>query len=331
MAAILAEVVRGPVVECQHYGAVAVVDAAGKVIASAGDTGVVAFLRSAGKPFQALPLVLSGAADTYAFTAEELAISAGSHSGEPGHLRTVAGMLAKLGLGDGDLGCGLVSPMDHDTAARIATGQEAVSTLHCGCSGKHAGMLATCLQRGYPIADYLDLAHPLQQEILGGMAEHFGVPAATIPTATDGCGVPTFGGSIAQLARAWATLAAPPAAYAGPTARILDAMAAAPWMVAGTGRICTDLMPIVGPGIVVKTGAEGLFCLALREQGWGIAIKIADGTHRTLAVITAAVLRQLGVASDDQLARFLALQDPAIRNNARATVGEVRAAVTLVS
>ena len=191
-------------------------------------------------------------------------------------------------------------------------------------------MLATCLQRGYPLDGYLDLAHPLQQEILGVMAEHFGLPAAAIPTATDGCGVPTFGASIAQIARAWATLAAPPPTYRDTIGRILDAMAAKPWMVAGTGRICTNLMPIVGPGIVVKTGAEGLFCLALREQGWGIAIKIADGTHRALPVITAAVLRQLGVASEEQLARFLALQPTATRNNAGEVVGEVRAAVTLI-
>ncbi len=113
---------------------------------------------------------------------------------------------------------------------------------------------------------------------------------------------------------------------AGP---ILDAMAAEPWMVAGTGRICSDLMPITGPGIVVKTGAEGLFCLALRERGWGVAIKVADGAIRALPAITAAVLRQLGVATEGQIARFLDRQPQHVRNNAGAIVGEVRATVTL--
>ncbi len=329
MVAVLAEVTRGSVVECRHEGAVAVVDSAGEVIASAGDTGLVAYLRSAGKPFQAIPVVDSGAADVYGFTDAELAICAGSHSGEPAHLATVAGMLAKLGLGDGSLGCGLVSPMDPATAARIAVGQEAVTTLHCGCSGKHTGMLAACLQRGYPLDSYLDLDHPLQREILALMAEYFGVPAAEIPTAVDGCGVPTFGASVANIARAWAMLAAPPEAYRATTPRILDAMAAAPLMVAGTGRICTDLMPIVGPGIVVKTGAEGLFCLALRDQGWGVAIKIADGTFRALPAITAAVLGQLGMASEEQLTQFVERQPPYVRNNAGMIVGEVRATVVL--
>jgi L-asparaginase II len=329
MPTMLAEVVRGPVVECQHFGAVAVVDVDGKVIASAGDTGVVAFLRSAAKPFQAIPVVTSGAADTYGFSAAELAICAGSHSGEPGHLATVAGLLARLRLGDDALGCGLISPMDRATAARIATGQEAVTTLHCGCSGKHAGMLATCLQRGYPLDSYLDLDHPLQQEILGIMADHFGLPADAIPTAVDGCGVPTFGTSIAQIARAWAMLAAPPDAYHPAATRILDAMAAEPWMVAGTGRICTDLMPIVAPEIVVKTGAEGLFCLALRERGWGVAIKVADGSIRALPAITAAVLRQLDVITEEQAARFLDRQPSHLRNNAGAVVGEVRATFKL--
>jgi L-asparaginase II len=329
MPVMLAEVVRGPVVECQHFGAVAVVDAEGKVIASAGDTGVVAFLRSAAKPFQAIPAVASGAADAYGFSAAELAICAGSHSGEPGHLAVVGGTLGRLGLGDDALGCGLVSPMDRATSARIATGQEAVTTLHCGCSGKHTGMLAACLQRGYPLDSYLDLDHPLQQEILDIMADHFGVPAAEIPTAADGCGVPTFGASIAQIARAWARLAAPTDAYRASVPHILDAMAAEPWMVAGTDRICTELMPIVGPGIVVKTGAEGLFCLALREQGWGMAIKVADGGIRALPVITAAVLGQLGVVTEAQMAQFLDRQPSHIRNNAGAIVGEIRATFSL--
>jgi L-asparaginase II len=316
-------------VECQHFGAVAVVDADGKMIASAGDTEVVACLRSAAKPFQAIPVVTSGAADAYGFSAAELAICAGSHSGEPGHLAVVGGMLGRLGLDGEALGCGLVTPMDGATAARIATGQEAVTTLHCGCSGKHAGMLAACLRRGYPLDSYLDLGHPLQQEILRVMADHFGVPAEAIPTAVDGCGVPTFGASIARIARAWALLAAPPDLYRTATTRILEAMAAEPWMVAGTGRICTDLMPIVGPGIVVKTGAEGLFCLALREQGWGVAIKVADGGIRALPTITAAVLGQLGVATEEQITRFLARQSSHIRNNAGAVVGEVRAVFSL--
>lgn len=329
MPTMLAEVVRGPVVECQHFGAVAVVDRDGRVIASAGETEVVAFLRSAGKPFQAIPVVTSGAADACGFSAAELAICAGSHSGEPGHLATVRGMLARLGLDRDALGCGLVSPMDGATAARIATGQEAMTTLHCGCSGKHAGMLATCLQRGYPLDSYLDLAHPLQQEILGIMADHFGLPADAIPTAVDGCGVPTFGASIAQIARAWATLAAPPDTYRPAVTRILDAMAAEPWMVAGTGRICTELMPVVGPNIVVKTGAEGLFCLALRERGWGVAIKVADGSIRALPAITAAMLRQLDAITGEQAAHFLNRQPTHIRNNAGAIVGEVRATFSL--
>src|SRR5687768_6119966 len=106
MPTMLAEVVRGPVVECQHFGAVAVVEANGKLIASAGDTDVVAFLRSAAKPFQAIPAVTSGAADAYAFSAAELAICAGSHSGEPGHLEAVGGLLTRLGLTNDALGCG---------------------------------------------------------------------------------------------------------------------------------------------------------------------------------------------------------------------------------
>src|SRR5215211_3871514 len=114
MATVLAEVRRGPLVECRHYGAVAVAAADGSLIASAGDPGLQTFFRSSAKPFQALPIVTSGAAEAYGFTDAELAVCAASHNGEPIHLEVVAGLLSRLGLGDSYLQCGVVPPIDHD-------------------------------------------------------------------------------------------------------------------------------------------------------------------------------------------------------------------------
>ena len=329
MATVLAEVRRGPLVECRHYGAIAVSDANGTLIASAGDPGLQTYFRSSAKPFQALPIVTSGAADEYHFTDAELAVCSASHNGEPIHLEVVANLLARLGLTDDHLQCGIVPPIDRAEAAKVATGQVPRTPRHCDCSGKHSGMLAVCKLRGYPLDTYRDPGHPHQQEILAIMADFLGLPAADIPLGTDGCGVPTFAAPVANISRAWARLTAPPDPYRDASRRILDAMAAEPYMVAGRGRICTDLMTLTGPAIVVKTGAEAVFCLALRERGLGVAIKVEDGNSRAMPVIVASLLQQLGLWDDATTQQFFAHQSPQLRNNAGAIVGELRAAFTL--
>jgi L-asparaginase II len=329
MATVLAEVRRGPLVECRHYGAVAVSDAHGTLVASAGDPALQTFFRSSAKPFQALPIITSGAAEAYDFTDAELAVCSASHNGEPIHLEVVAGLLARLGLDENYLQCGVVPPIDRAEAAKVATGQLARTPRHCDCSGKHSGMLAVCQHRGYPLESYRAPEHPLQREILALMTDFLGLPAADIPLGTDGCGVPTFAAPVSHIARAWAQLADPPKPYRAAARRILDAMAAEPYMVAGRNRICTDLMNLTGPAIVVKTGAEAVFCLALRERGWGMAIKIEDGNSRGMPVIVASALQQLGLWDDAMVERFFARQSPQVRNNAGTVVGELRAAFTL--
>ncbi|MDP9374892.1 MAG: asparaginase, partial [Chloroflexota bacterium] len=331
MATVLLEVTRGAVVESRHYGAIAVVDADGALRAHAGDPGLVTYLRSAAKPLQALPLVASGAAARFAFTGEELAVCAASHSGEPAHRAAVAGLLARLGLDPSALRCGVIPPIDRAEAARVVAGVLPPGPLYNDCSGKHAAMLATCLHRGWPLDGYLDPDHPLQREILGVMSALLDLPERAIPIAVDGCGVPTFAAPLANLAGAWARLAAPVGPYAEAARPVLDAMAAHPFMVAGSGRLCTDLMESAGGRVVAKVGAEGVLCLGLRERGWGVAVKIADGGSRALPAVAASVLAQLGALDDAALARFTARQQPVVWNKDRAwgPTGELRPVFTL--
>lgn len=330
MSTVLVEVIRGGRVESAQRGAIAVADATGRLVASAGNPAELhTYLRSAAKPFQALPIITSGAADRFQLTDQELAIAAASHNGEPIHLEVLRHLLQKLELTTADLGCGTVAPIDWRTAARVNAGLEEPSPLYCDCSGKHSGMLAVCKQMGWPLASYKDPTHPLQQQLQQLLAEFLGVDAATLPTATDGCGVPTFYASVAAMARAWAVLTTPPAAYQQAAQRVLDAMGAAPYMVAGRGRICTDLMELTAPAIVVKTGAEAVFCLALREQQLGVAIKIEDGHSNAMPVVVAEVLSQLGAWTVDQRQQFLRRQSPLRRNNAGEVIGEYRPIVTL--
>ena len=293
----LAEVTRGGIRESIHHGIIAVANSDGEIVASAGDPSQVVFFRSSAKPFQAIPLIESGAADRYGFTPAELALCCASHIGSREHQRQVTAMLAKLGLDSSALQCGVVRPSDVEEAGRVSAGLVAPSPLQCDCSGKHSGMLAACLQLGLPTDDYLAPDHPLQKQILEIMATVMRVPIGSIALGTDGCSLPTFAGSIRAFATAFGMLARAStgdAAADGPHGdalrRLGAAMVAHPENVSGHGQLVTDLM-IVGEGrIVAKSGAEGLLCFALPESGLGVAIRVLDGSHRSHAVIAARVL-----------------------------------------
>lgn len=336
---VLAEVTRGGVVESRHAGSVVVADVSGAVRASAGDPELFAYFRSSAKPLQAVPLIESGAADRFGFTPAELALCCASHSGEAMHQKQVLAMLGKLGLDEGALQCGSTIPMDDDEAGKMLTGEKARTPLACDCSGKHTGMLATCLHLGYPIDSYLDPDHPVQQAIRGVVAETCRVDADDIRLATDGCSVPTFGVPLSRMAVAFATLAAPGDAPAGggrEHAAALDrlrvAMTAHPENVGGSrDRFDTDLMRCSEGRLVAKGGAEGLLCIGVPAHRAGIAIRMADGSFRGHAVATCAVLEQLGFLDRATIDELLALHDTRILNHNRRHVGDIRAAFTLTA
>lgn len=337
MTELLAEVTRGGAVESTHQGTVVVADASARPIAWAGDPDQFAYFRSSAKPFQAVPLIESGAADQFGFTPAEIALCCASHSAEGMHQDQVLAMLAKLGLDDGALQCGAPLPMDEHETALILSGAKAKSPLQCDCSGKHTGMLASCLAHGYPIESYLEPEHPLQQTIRGIVGEVCRVSGADLRLATDGCSVPTFGTSIGKMAASFAALAAPDATpsgqgheHAAALNRIRAAMMAHPENVGGSaGRVDTDLMRIASGRVVSKSGAEGLFCIGLPEKQIGIAIRIADGTNRAHAVVFARVVEQLGLLEPSVLDEFMAIWDTRIFNHNRRHVGDLRAAFSL--
>jgi L-asparaginase II len=332
----LAEVTRGGIRESLHHGIVAVADSDGSIVASAGDPDHVAFFRSSAKPFQAIPLIESGAADRFGFSPAELALCCASHAGSREHQRQVAAMLVKLGLDEHALQCGVVMPGDSEEAGRVSSGLVAPSPLQCDCSGKHSGMLAACLQLGLPTDSYLDPDHPLQRQILEIMATVMHVPAASIVLGTDGCSLPTFAGSIAAFATGYAILAN---AVTGSTndeiphrealARLGAAMVAHPENVSGHGQLVTDLM-IVGEGrIVAKSGAEGLLCFGLPDAGLGVAIRLLDGSYRSHAVIAARVLQELDAVPASAITELLRRHDLRIFNHNRRHVGDHRAVFSL--
>lgn len=320
---------RGSELESVHVVDAAVSDARGRTNARHGAPERRAFLRSAAKPVQVLPLIEEGLADRYGFTAEEIAVMAASHSAEPFHVAAVERVLEKADLDVGMLQCGAHPPLHEPSAEALRRAGREPTALHNNCSGKHAGMLAVCRAEGWPLETYRDPGHPLQQRIWRLVAELADLPTDAIGRAIDGCGVPTFALPINAMASLYARLAAADAVRDTDRARavglVFDAMTANPGHVAGTGRLCTDLMARAGDRLLVKTGAEGVYCAAFRGADRGLALKVADGARRAQDVALLALLGEIGIvepATDPVLARHAA---PQITNRAGTVVGRIDA------
>ena len=305
-----------------------VVDPSGRLRYAAGNPALPLYLRSSAKPLQAIPLVESGGADRFDLTERELAVICGSHSGEPMHLEAVRAILAKAGLDEGMLQCGAHPPLDAAQAAVLIRTGQPPQPIHNNCSGKHAGMLAACRFRDWPVDSYLDPRHPLQRNIAEIVGAFCGEPADDIPLGIDGCGVPTFHVTVHAVGRAFARLSDPsglPERQAGAVRRITRAMAAHPAMMSGTGRLCAALMTTAGDRLFCKTGGEAVFGIGVPALGWGIGIKIEDGGNRGMGAVAVEALRQLGVLTAADLAAFAPQHHPVVRNHRGREVGEMRA------
>jgi L-asparaginase II len=324
------EATRGDLVESVHRVSAAVMHADGRLVAAAGDASRVAYWRSAAKPFQALPLLEDGAADALAMTAEELALACASHSSEPRHLEVAGGLLRRIGATEAELACGPHPPISPAVAERVVREGTELTPLWSNCSGKHAGMLALARHHGWPSAGYERPGHPLQDRILSEVARWTRVRAQTIPIATDGCSAVTFALPLSAMALAWARFGAD---GAPPAARLRAAMTTHPDLVAGTGRLCTELMAAHPGRVLAKVGAAGIYCAALPELGVGVALKVADGdsdvSAPALLAVLAAVLQRAGVAAGYDLAPVAHHAARPILNTRGARVGTLRAAGVL--
>jgi L-asparaginase II len=284
-ASIVAEVVRGAMVESVHHGSVAGLGSDGGPALAVGAPERPVFGRSCLKPVQALAMLRAGLDLDGAL----LAVVAGSHTGGDVQVAAVREVLRHAGLSEQDLKCPPDLPADPDDAAAQRRSGAGPRPVFMNCSGKHAGMLATCVAAGWPTGSYLDPEHPLQQAVRATLVELAGEPVAAV--AVDGCGAPLFGVSLTGLARAVRAVVVAPSG--SPARRIADAMRAHPEIVGGAGKTDTRLMRAV-PGLVAKDGAEGV-AVAVAADGRACAVKIADGAHRAAGPVLLAALGALGV------------------------------------
>lgn len=326
----LTAVTRNGTLESVHAGSVAVVDRDGQLLFAAGDPEVPTFTRSALKPLQALPFVAAGGPARFGFTQAEVAMLCASHAGEPRHVAAAASMLAKAGNVAADLQCGAHAPYLYEARGDVPP-PPPYSPLANNCSGKHSGMLAHCVACGYGKHDYLDFAHPLQAEIRRAVATFAGVDEGAMPWGIDGCSAPNYVLPLSGLARAFARLAAATDdPHYGAAPRLLaDAMTAQPAMVSGEHGADLLLMTAGRGDWVTKVGAEGVHVVGVRSRGWGIAVKVADGSTRGRGPAVVAALDQLGLLDAAAREALAPLARPALRNVRGTVVGDARAVLVL--
>ncbi len=320
---------RGHTVESRHRGSIVQVDGEGVTRCTIGDPDAIVDLRSAVKPFGLVALVEAGGIEEFNLSESELAVMAGSHSGEDAHVRTIQAVLRRAGIPQHLLGCGTDgAPLDTTTAARLARDGEKPGQIRHMCSGQHSSLLLLCKIKGWPPEEYWAPDHPLQHLYSETVARVFQTSSALLTTATDSCGVPTYAFPLVEVARAFALLADPSAVHP-PDSRadlapaltlIRDAILAAPEMIAGNNnRLDTAVMKAARGRLVAKGGAEGLRAYAILpgavrpgSTASGVVVKIEDGGGFDRAANAASVeaLRQLGVLDEPALAALSAYRQP---------------------
>ena len=326
-------VLRNDLLESRHRVHLAAIRPDGSLLASVGDPNFSSFLRSSAKAFQAIPLVQI--MNQFKLEPQHLAVAMASHAGEEAHVNAVADFQARAGIDPNWLVCGIHWPFDDVARAALRTRGERPSVLHNNCSGKHTGMLAACIARGWPTEGYANADHPLQLEIVAHIKKLMNLEQ--LETGMDGCSVPCFRMPLTNAALGMAKLAAPslmPEQQSLEYQEIFEtefaAMRAHPNLIAGTGLIDTLLMTHV-PNLASKIGAESFMLVAVKDSPhgpFGMAMKIEDGNERARDVAMLEILAQLGVMERHD-ANFSALAAPVLRNHAGLEVGQIRPAFEL--
>lgn len=329
---ILAKVIRGETIESIHRGHIIVLDGDGNEVFTLGDPDFVTFFRSAAKPFQAIPFLLSGAAKRFGFSENEIALACASHSGEKIHVEIAEKMLSKIGLSEADLRCGSHYPFHLESMHNLIRANVKPNQLHNNCSGKHAAMLAFAKQIGADLQNYEHIENPIQQQIFQTISDFTETPKDEIKLAIDGCAAANFGLSLRGMARSFAKLVFPAEDFDDELReacrRIVSAYMSYPELIGGTERLDTLVMQSAHRKMICKVGAEGLWLCGILpspkwKRGLGIALKIEDGEDlRARTVVGIELLRQLEILVEEDLSE---LSPMPIKNWRGDLVGKVQA------
>jgi L-asparaginase II len=329
--ATVARVFRGEAVESVHCGSVAVVDADGRLVYRVGDPYLITFMRSSSKPFQAIPVVETGAAKKFELTSRELAVIAGSHSGEEAHLNAVKTILDKIGLDESHLQCGTQPPLRYAAMKETPESGREFTPIEHNCSGKHAGMLAVAVFKGLAVDNYLSPDHPVQQIITRTISEICRYPEEKIAIGLDGCSAPNHALPLYNMALGFARLIAPnsvPKEQAKAYSAISRAMMEFPELVGGTARFDSVAAQSPGEPILSKGGAEALQCFSFIDRHLGAAIKIVDGSQRAINPVSVEFLYKLGVRARSET--FNEFHRPLLKNWRNIEIGHIEPGFEIV-
>ncbi|MEN8144297.1 MAG: asparaginase [Gemmatimonadota bacterium] len=314
-------VFRGNEMESEHVVHAVVAGLPGGTMA-VGDSDLVTFWRSAMKPFQVIPLVRAGAAEAAGFGQEELALACASHGGTDAHVDLARGMLDKVGLDESALACGPDEPYDRQAAEALIREGKSPSRLHNNCSGKHSGILALCRKEGWTSAGYHLYDHPAQRRVRSSLADWVDSDPESWYWATDGCGVPTPKLALAEMALAFSRLMRS-AGQEDAVGAVVEAMAENPLFTSSEGRVPLTIMRATRGRLLAKEGAEGVLCVAARDDSWGMALKIMDGSLRATGPATVQLLSRLDLLSQDEASRLSDLRTPQLINTRGEVVGRL--------
>ncbi|MFF2154517.1 asparaginase [Paenibacillus chitinolyticus] len=327
----LVEEYRGGVLENVHYGAVSIVDEKGRILYSAGDPEHLTFLRSAAKPFQALPVMKRKVDEVYGLTGQEAALFSASHRGERFHIDALESMLLKTGIKEEGLHCCESYPLNEDAKAERLRDREPKRRIFHNCSGKHTGLIALSKHMGWDERTYYEPEHPVQKEIVETLAYIAEVPEASIPQGIDGCGLPIFALPLHKIAYSFLKLACTDLIEDKETreaaARIARLMNEYPDMIADTRFVCSELLK--DSNLSAKGGAKGVYGIGLRNERLGISLKVSDGSEQVWPCIIASILERLGYSNQETINRLYKLVPNSIVNDGGTEVGERRAVFEL--
>lgn len=330
---VLVECVRGDMVESVHRGSLVIAHADSGQLLGIGMTETPIYPRSSVKLLQGLPLVETGAADHFDFTPYELALACASHSGEQRHVDTALGILKRIGLDEDALACGPHWPGSATQVHALAARHETPGKAYNNCSGKHAGMLATCMHLGLDPVGYERREHPVQQAIFGIMSDVFQTDMTEAPCGIDGCSLPTLGVSLSVLARGFARLMGDGEIAVERRAaadRLMRACMSEPHAVAGLEQFDTEVMEVFGERVFLKTGAEAVYVIAFPDLKIAAAIKIEDGATRASQIVAAAIIQRFAVQSAAEDDFMAGRTRPVLRNAAGLETGYLQAVPALV-
>lgn len=321
------KVYRGEFLEAVHEVSIAVVDAHGDLTHYLGDPSAIFMTRSSIKPFQLMPLFLSGAADKYGFGPEQLAIMCGSHNGSDQHVKVVRSNLERAGNKPEDLKCGTHWPIWMQADNVYPTHGEDKDPVRHNCSGKHSGFLAQARFLGEDIGEYLSPQSKTQTLVRETIGSYCEFDLRTVKPGIDGCSAPNYPLPVRNLALGFKKLAGGEGIdtkVRSAATRIRDAVRAHPIMVSGEKRFDYDLMRSFPGNVVCKIGAEAIEAIGFSEPGIGICVKILDGNTRALGPVCVEVLKQLGLVKDMSAVPYLKPHEkPIILNNRGLETGNI--------